>query len=109
MITLIISIAVLVLGYLFYGKLVEKVFRPNSEFKTPAYTKTDGIDYLPMPTWKVFMIQLLNIAGTVAIHARLGRVDHGCRGYPYHLIALLQTEFILIAACGQNQCGSRNR
>ena len=64
MVTLLISIAALVLGYLFYGKLVEKVFRPDSERKTPAYSKADGIDYLPMPTWKVFMIQLLNIAGT---------------------------------------------
>ena len=64
MLTLLISIAALVLGYLFYGKLVEKVFRPDSERKTPAYSKADGIDYLPMPTWKVFMIQLLNIAGT---------------------------------------------
>lgn len=64
MITLLLSIVALILGYLIYGKVVEKVFCPNPSLQTPAYSKTDGIDYLPMPTWKVFMIQLLNIAGT---------------------------------------------
>ena len=64
MITLLISIVCLVVGYLIYGKFVEKVFGPDPNAKTPAYTKQDGIDYIPMPTWKVFMIQFLNIAGT---------------------------------------------
>lgn len=64
MYTLLISIVCLVIGYLLYGKVVEKVFGPDPNAKTPAYTKQDGIDYIPMPTWKVFMIQFLNIAGT---------------------------------------------
>ena len=64
MITLLISIVCLVVGYLIYGKFVEKVVGPDPGAKTPAYTKQDGIDYIPMPTWKVFMIQFLNIAGT---------------------------------------------
>ncbi len=63
MISLILSLCALVLGYLLYGKFVAKIFRPDDR-KTPAYEKYDGADYVPMPTWKVFMIQLLNIAGT---------------------------------------------
>ncbi len=64
MITLVISIVALVLGYLFYGKFVEKVYGPDPDRLTPAYEKQDGSDYVPMPSWKVFMIQFLNIAGT---------------------------------------------
>lgn len=64
MITLLISIACLILGYIIYGKVVERVFGPDPNRQTPAFTKQDGIDFIPMPTWKVFMIQFLNIAGT---------------------------------------------
>lgn len=64
MYSFLISICALVLGYLFYGRFVEKVFRPDTERATPAYTMADGVDYIAMPTWKVFMIQFLNIAGT---------------------------------------------
>lgn len=54
----------LVLGYFIHGKIIEKIMRPSISRKTPAYTMTDGVDYVPMPTWKIFMIQFLNIAGT---------------------------------------------
>lgn len=63
MYSFIISLIVLVIGYLIYGRFVEKVFAPTKR-PTPAITKTDGVDYVPMPQWKVFMIQFLNIAGT---------------------------------------------
>ncbi len=56
--------ALLVLGYVFYGSLCDKVYSPDAKALTPAYAKQDGIDFMPMPTWKVFMIQFLNIAGT---------------------------------------------
>ena len=59
-----ISVAALVIGYLVYGAFVEKVFAPDPARKTPAVAKADGVDFVPMPTWKVFMIQFLNIAGT---------------------------------------------
>ena len=52
MYTLLISIVCLVIGYFLYGKVVEKVFRPDPDRKTPAYTKQDGLDYVPLPTWK---------------------------------------------------------
>ena len=64
MITLLISIAALILGYFLYGKFVERVFGPDPARPTPALSKADGVDFVPMPTWKVFMIQFLNIAGT---------------------------------------------
>lgn len=64
MVTLLISIACLILGYIFYGRFAEKIFGPDPARKTPAYIRQDGIDYVPMPMWKVYMIQFLNIAGT---------------------------------------------
>jgi carbon starvation protein CstA len=64
MISFLISLCALVLGYLIYGKFVEKAFGPDPARKTPAVTKADGVDFIPMPAWKVYMIQFLNIAGT---------------------------------------------
>ena len=64
MFSFIISILALVLGYLIYGRIVERIFRPDASRLTPAVSMEDGVDYIPMPTWKVFMIQFLNIAGT---------------------------------------------
>lgn len=63
MISFLISIAALVLGYLIYGKIIERIFGPDNR-QTPAVAHPDGVDYIAMPTWKVFMIQFLNIAGT---------------------------------------------
>ena len=63
MISFIISIVALLLGYLVYGKFVEKRFAANPAKPTPAITKNDGIDYVPMPFYKIFLIQFLNIAG----------------------------------------------
>ena len=63
MISFVISLVALVLGYFLYGKFVEKVFGPDDR-PTPAVAKADGVDYIVLPTWKVFMIQFLNIAGT---------------------------------------------
>ncbi|MFD2923253.1 carbon starvation CstA family protein [Halobacillus naozhouensis] len=63
MITFIVSIALLIIGYFTYGKYVEKVFGLNTERQTPAYTHSDGVDYLPMSDKKNSLIQLLNIAG----------------------------------------------
>lgn len=51
------------MGYIIYGRFVSKVFGPDNR-PTPAYRMQDGMDYIPMPTWKIFMIQFLNIAGT---------------------------------------------
>ncbi len=55
-------VAALVGGYFIYGAFVEKVFGINEKRQTPAHTKTDGVDYVPMSTPKVYLVQLLNIA-----------------------------------------------
>ena len=56
-------VALLILGYLTYGVLVEKIFGIEPKRQTPCMTREDGVDYIAMPTWKVFFIQLLDIAG----------------------------------------------
>ena len=70
MITFLCSILLLLCGYWLYGRLAEKVFRPD-ERPTPAVDHPDGVDYVPMKTWRVFLIQLLNIAGTGPIFGAL--------------------------------------
>ena len=65
-----ISIAVLIIGYLVYGRLIERVFRPDDR-ETPAYTINDGVDCVPIKTRKAVLIQLLNIAGTGPIFGAL--------------------------------------
>jgi len=70
MISLICSFAVLLLGYFIYGRFVAKVIEPDDRV-TPAYTKEDGVDFVPMKTWKAFLVQLLNIAGTGPIFGAL--------------------------------------
>ncbi len=63
MITLAVSVTLLILGYLVYGRVAERFFGMDPARTTPAFTKNDGIDYIPMKGWRVFMIQFLNIAG----------------------------------------------
>lgn len=56
-------IALLVVGYFFYGSFVDRVFGPDSNRPTPAITMNDGVDYVEMSSKKIFLVQLLNIAG----------------------------------------------
>ncbi len=70
MITLMLSFVALLIGYLTYGKLVERTFGPDDRV-TPANSMTDGVDYMPMKTWRAYLVQLLNIAGTGPIFGAL--------------------------------------
>lgn len=72
-----ISLAVLVGGYFLYGLLAEKVFGTDPARTMPAYSKTDGVDFMPMPTWKFFLIQFLNIAGLGPIFGAIMGVMYG--------------------------------
>ena len=63
MITFIISLIILISGYFVYGHYIEKVFSPDKNRKTPAITSADGVDYVPLSSKKIFLIQFLNIAG----------------------------------------------
>ena len=63
MVTFVLCVAALVVGYILYGAFVEKVFKPDANRTTPAMANPDGIDYVPISKPKAFLIQLLNIAG----------------------------------------------
>ena len=81
MVSLLISLCALILGYLFYGRLAEKIFGPDPSRPTPAISRADGIDYIKMPGWKVFMIQFLNIAGTGPIFGAIMGAKFGPAAY----------------------------
>ena len=81
MYSFLISIAALILGYVLYGAFVEHVFGPDPRRDTPAVAKADGVDFIPMPTWKVFMIQFLNIAGTGPIFGAIMGAKFGPSAY----------------------------
>ncbi len=63
MITFFICLTILLLGYVFYSKYLEKMMEVDPNRPTPATTLIDGVDYVPMPWWRVLLIQFLNIAG----------------------------------------------
>ena len=69
MISFFVCLAILIGGYFTYGKLVEKTYAPDDR-ETPAVAINDGVDYVVLPQWKLFLIQLLNIAGLGPISVR---------------------------------------
>lgn len=81
MITFLVCLAVLVIGYFVYGKYIERVFQPDFNRVTPAITMQDGVDYIPMPTWKILMIQFLNIAGLGPIFGAIMGAKFGPASY----------------------------
>lgn len=80
MITFTISLVALFIGYLIYGKFIERVFGPDDRV-TPAVAKADGVDFIVLPSWKVFMIQFLNIAGTGPIFGAIMGAKFGPVAY----------------------------
>ena len=81
MITFSVSLVCLLLGYLLYGAVVERVLRPSDTTQMPCYTKRDGVDFIPMPAWRVFLIQFLNIAGTGPIFGAIMGILFGPAAY----------------------------
>ena len=80
MISFLLSLVALVLGYLLYGRFIERVFGPDDRV-TPAVAKADGLDYIVLPSWKIFMIQFLNIAGTGPIFGAIMGAKFGPVAY----------------------------
>ena len=80
MITFALSLVALVLGYFLYGRFVERVFGPDDRV-TPAVAKADGVDFIVLPSWKIFMIQFLNIAGTGPIFGAIMGAKFGPAAY----------------------------
>ena len=93
MITFIVSLIALVAGFLLYGTLVERVFGIDEKAPTPALTKTDGVDYVPMKPWRIFLVQFLNIAG-------LGPIFGAIMGIFFGPVAFLWIVFGTIFAGG---------
>ena len=77
-----LCVGILVAGYFTYGGVIERIFGPKEMLKTPAYASTDGVDFVPMSNAKVWLVQLLNIAG-------LGPVFGPILGALYGPIAML--------------------
>ena len=81
MITFTIALIVLVLGYVFYGKFIEKFFGADPNREVPSKSMADGVDYISMPTWKAYMIQFLNIAGLGPIFGAIMGAKFGTASY----------------------------
>lgn len=86
-----LCLILLVLGYVFYGRLAQRVYGLDESKPMPCVTMPDGVDYMPLPTWRVFLIQLLNIAG-------LGPVVGAISGCLFGPVALLWIVFGCILA-----------
>lgn len=80
MITFTLCLLMLIAGYFVYGRFIERVFGPDDR-KTPALVRADGVDYIPLPTWKIFMIQFLNIAGVGPIFGAIMGAMFGTASY----------------------------
>lgn len=80
MITFTASLLLLIAGYFVYGKIIERIVRPTAK-PTPALLHPDGVDYIPMPGWKLFMIQFLNIAGLGPVFGAIMGAQFGTASY----------------------------
>lgn len=80
MISFTLGLIALLLGYAIYGKVVERVFSPDDRI-TPALSKSDGVDFMTLPNWRIFMIQFLNIAGTGPIFGAIMGAKFGPSSY----------------------------
>ena len=88
MITFTLALLLLVGGYLVYGAYVNRIFGPDNR-ETPAITMADGVDYIPLPTWKIFMIQFLNIAGLGPIFGAIMGAQFGTASYLWIVIGTI--------------------
>ena len=89
MITFIAAIILLVAGYFVYGKIVERYLDVDPSRKTPAYSKADEVDFTPLPTWKVFVIQFLNIAGLGPIFGAVTGAAFGPAAYLWIVVGCI--------------------
>ena len=89
MITFVASILLLIAGYFVYGKVVEKAFGISDKNQTPAITHNDGVDYVPLKPWRVFVIQFLNIAGMGPIFGAILGAAYGPAAYLWIVIGCI--------------------
>lgn len=89
MITFLVCIAALVAGFFIYGRFVDRFFGSDPSRKTPAETMADGVDYIKLPTWKVFIIQFLNIAGLGPIFGAILGAAYGPMAYLWIVVGCI--------------------
>ena len=89
MITFLVCILCLLAGYFLYGRFLERFFGVDPARPVPASTMEDGIDYKPMPTWKVFVIQFLNIAGLGPIFGAIMGAAYGPAAYIWIVVGCI--------------------
>lgn len=80
MVTFTLSLVLLIVGYFVYGAFVNRIFGPDDR-RTPAHTMANGVDYVPLPTWKIFLVQFLNIAGLGPIFGAIMGAQFGTASY----------------------------
>lgn len=89
MITFVVCIAALLLGYLVYGKFLARFFGVDPSRQTPAVSMEDGVDYKPMSTWKIFVIQFLNIAGLGPVFGAIMGAAYGPAAYIWIVVGCI--------------------
>jgi len=89
MITFTVSIAFLIAGYFIYGKFAARFFGEDKERITPALSMNDGVDFTPMPLWKIFIIQFLNIAGLGPIFGAILGAAYGPMAYVWIVLGCI--------------------
>ena len=89
MVTFTAALLLLIVGYVVYGSFVNHIFGPDPKRTTPAVAMNDGVDYMPLPTWKIFMIQFLNIAGLGPIFGAIMGAQFGTVSYLWIVIGTL--------------------
>lgn len=88
MITFTLCLLALIAGYFIYGRFIERVFSAMTTENT-RHTKADGVDYIPLPTWKIFMIQFLNIAGLGPIFGAIMGAKFGTASYLWIVLGII--------------------
>lgn len=89
MVTFFVAIAALVLGFAVYGRVVERVFGADDTRPTPAVALKDGVDFVPMSGWRIFLIQFLNIAGLGPIFGAIAGAQWGPAAYLWIVLGTL--------------------
>ena len=89
MISFLVALAVLIGGYFVYGALCSRIFGVDPKRPVPAETRSDGVDFIPLPTWKVFLIQFLNIAGLGPIFGAIMGVMFGPAAFLWIVIGTI--------------------
>ncbi len=95
MVTFILSIVALLAGYWFYSRLIDRFFGASRDVPTPVSRMADGVDYIPMPVWKMFTIQFLNIAGLGPIFGAVLGAMYGPASYIWIVLGCIDRKSVV--------------